>query len=380
MKARHLADGRVPVAIQKKKIALFSPSLQAVSGVSTHVQMLFASDLARDFELLHFQVGSEGRRESALQTLLRYVFSPLQLALFLLRTRPDIVHVNTTLNSKAYWRDLIYLVVARLLGRRVVNQIHAGPMPQDFFQGNALLTWVLRRFLVSSDVVTILSSAELAAYRRFDSRINVHLVPNGIDPVGLVDQKRSYNTNMPLRLVYVGRLVRYKGLFEVIDALRALKHAGRDFRLSIAGEGPDQHELAAATEKAGLNDRVQFLGSVFGVEKNRLWLRSDLFLFPTSIEGLPYSLLEAMAAGCVPITSPVAAIPDVMRDGEHGLFVPPEDAQALARAVASLDDDRQSLVRMAEAARRRVLERYTVVRVADDFRNIYNDCLASSEH
>ncbi len=354
-----------------KKIALFSPSLQAVSGVSTHVRMLFASDLARDFELYHFQVGSEGRREGALQRLLRYAFSPLQLALFLLRTRTDVVHMNTSLEPKAYWRDLAYLAVSKLLGRQVVNQIHGGAMPEDFFAGNLLLTGLLRRFFLWSNVVTVLSNMELAAYQAFDRRINVHLVPNAIEPAGLVDQERRYNTDRALRLVYVGRLVRAKGLFEVIEALAQMKRAGREFHLSIAGGGSDRDELVAATEKAGLVDRVTFLGSVFDANKHRLWLASDLFVFPTHAEGLPYSLLEAMAAGCVPITTPVAAIPDVMRDGEHGLFVAPKDAQALASAVAALDDDRERMVRMAEAARRRVAEYYTVRRLADDVRRLY---------
>jgi glycosyltransferase involved in cell wall biosynthesis len=362
--------------MNKHKIVLFGPSLDTVSGVSTHVRTLFGSDLARDYDLLYFQVGSEGRRENALQKLMRFTLSPLHLALFLLRTGAEVVHINVSLSPKAYWRDLAYAIVARLLGRRVVNQIHGGAMPQDFFRRNAFLTWVLRRFLVSSDVVTVLSSAELIAYGAFDSRIKAHLVPNAIDPAGLADQVRSYNTNGPLKLVYVGRLVRTKGLFEVIEALMKLKRAGREFTFSIAGEGPDQDELIAASEQGGLKDRVQFLGSVYAAEKHRLWLDSDLFVFPTfHPEGLPYSLLEAMAAGCVPITTPVAAIPDVLRDREHGVLVPAKDAGALAIAVATLDDDREGLIRMAKAARRRVLERYTVARLADDFRKLYAGCL-----
>ena len=365
------------VAADKPKIVLFGPSLEAVSGVSTHVRILFASELARDYELLHFQVGSEGRRETALQKLMRFTVSPFQLALLLLRTGAEVVHLNTSLQPKAYWRDLVYSVVARLLGRRVVNQVHGGAMPQDFFRGNALLTWVLRRFLVSSDAVVVLSSAELAAYRAFDRRIRVHLVPNAIDPSGLAGRTRSCNTDRPLKLVYVGRLVRTKGLFEVIEAMTELKRGGREFRLCIAGEGPDQAALMAASQRAGLGDRIEFPGSVFGAEKWRLWLDSDVFVFPTyHKEGLPYSLLEAMAAGCVPVTTPVAAIPDVMRDREHGLFVPIKDASALALAVAALDDDRAGLFRMAEAARRRALEHYTVARLADDFRKLYQGCLA----
>ncbi|MEO8719261.1 MAG: glycosyltransferase [Burkholderiales bacterium] len=359
------------------KVVVLGPSLEAISGVSTHVRMLLASALGREFDLMHFRVGSEGHRENALQKLARFAFSPVQFALYLLRTGAQIVHLNVSLDPKSYWRDLSYLSVAKLLGRHVVNQIHGGAMPQTFFRNNALLTWILRRFLLSSNVVAVLSSAELRAYRAFDPRINVHLVPNAIDTAELAGQTRGYNTGGPLKLVYVGRLIRTKGLFEVIEALGTLKRAGRKFTLSVAGEGADRGELMAATRKAGLDDRVQFLGGLFAAGKCRLWLDSDLFVFPTyHQEGLPYSLLEAMAAGCVPITTRVAAMPDVMRDGEHGLFVPVKDAQALARAVAAVDDDRAGLMRMAEAARRRVLERYSVARLADDFRTLYDGCLA----
>jgi glycosyltransferase involved in cell wall biosynthesis len=363
-------------AMTRHRIALFGPSLGALSGVSTHVRMLFASDLARHYDLVHFQVGSEGRSENAVQKLARIALSPFQLALFLVRTRAAAVHMNASLDPKGYWRDLAYSVVARLLGRRVVNQIHGGAMPQEFFRGSALLTWVLRRFLVSSDVVTVLSSAELAAYRAFDARINVHWVPNAIDPAGLADQPRSWNSDRPLKLIYLGRLLRAKGLFELIDALAELKRAGRAYQVSVAGEGPDRDELIAASRRAGLSDRVAFPGSVLAAEKFRLLLKSDVFLLPSHMEGLPYSLLEAMAAGCVPVTTPLAAIPDVIRNREHGLLVPAKDPGAIARAVADLDDDREQLMRMASAARLRVLERYTLKRLADDFRRLYEDCLA----
>ena len=360
----------------KRKIVLFSPSLDAVTGVSTHARILLASDLARHYELLHFQVGSEGRRENTLQKLVRLALSPFLLGLLLVRTGAEAVHLNASLDTKGYWRDLAYSLVARLLGRRIVNQIHGGAMPQDFFRGNAFLTWILRRFLVSSDVVTVLSSGELAAYRAFDERINVHLIPNAIDPAGLADQPRWHNDGRPLRLVYVGRLLRTKGLFDLVEAMRLLKNVGRDVRLVLGGEGRDRAELIDATRRAGLEDRMRFLGNVFAAEKFRLLLESDVFLLPSYTEGLPYALLEAMAAGCVPVTTPVAAIPDVIRSGEQGMLVPAKDPGALATAIAALDDDRESLMRMAKAARLRVLERYTVARLADDFRQLYDGCFA----
>ena len=297
------------------RVVLLGPSLAAVSGVSTHLNMLFASALSQQFELLHFQVGGEGRRESAFHRLLRLALSPLQLAAYLWRQRPAIVHLNSSMDAKAYWRDLAYLVVAKAMRCRMVFQVHGGALPNDFFRGHSLLTGLLRRVLCLPDAVLVLSREELGAYRRFDARIAVHWVPNAIDPKGLADVVRHFNADAPLRLVYVGRLVRAKGIFEIVQAAALLKAEGRNFSLAIAGDWPDRAELQAFIAAQGVADRIEMLGGVFGAAKNRLWCESDVFLFPTVAEELPYVLLEAMAAGCVPVASPVGASPDVVQDG-----------------------------------------------------------------
>jgi glycosyltransferase involved in cell wall biosynthesis len=360
----------------RARVAILGPALTALSGVSTHVNMLLASDLRLHFELRHFRVGSEGRRESVLEKLMRFCLSPLQLAVFLVKSRADILHLNTSLDAKAYWRDLAYLVVAKLLRRSVVNQVHGGPYPPDFFPRSAFLTWILRQFLVRSDAVTVLSSGEFAAYTRFDSRIKIHLVPNAIDPSRLIDEPRSANVHEPLRLIYVGRIVESKGLFEIVAALQQLRQQGRRFSFAVAGTGRDEVRLRESIREAGVDDCTRMLGAVVGEAKIRLWLESDVFVFPTRhMEGLPYSLLEAMAAGCVPIVTAVAAIPDVLQSDSQGYIVPASDVVAVVDAVAELDDDRKKLAHMGECARRRIAEHYTLTRLAADFDTIYRRVL-----
>jgi len=364
------------------RVAILGPALAAISGVSTHVNMLLASSLRQNFELLHFRVGSEGREESVLEKLGRFFLSPFQLAIFLARSRVDIVHLNTSLDAKAYWRDLTYLIVAKLLRCRVVNQIHGGPNPVDFFPRSVWLTWILRQFLVRSDAVTVLSSGEFAAYTSFDLRINVRLVPNAIESSALIDEPGSVNTHEPLRLIYVGRIIEAKGLFDTVEALRQLRQQGRRFTFVVAGTGRDEARLREAVRAAGVEDCTRMLGGVFGAAKNRLWLESDVFLFPTRhMEGLPYALLEAMASGSVPIVTPVAAIPDVLQSDSQGFLIPACDPMRLATAVAQLDDDRPRLAQMAQAARRRISESYTISRLAADFDAIYRQVLgAASDH
>lgn len=350
---------------------LLGPSLGAVSGVSTHLNQLFGSALADEYRLVHFQVGSEGRAESAWQKAHRLLWSPVQFCRALSRHRPDIVHLNTSLETKSFWRDIAYLVVAKAMGRRVIYQVHGGALPHKFFEGRALLTGVLRRVLRAADLVVLLAQEELRAYRSFDGALSLVVIPNAIDIIADPGEKQT-RANQPLQLAYVGRLAEEKGLFDLLEALALVRQAGGGARLVIAGSGPAEAELRRKVDALGLAQQVSFVGAVFGAQKDRVWIEADLFGFPTlHREGLPYALLEAMAARTPPLICSVGAIPDVVEDGVHGYFVPPRDPQALAERIILLDGDRALLARMRQAGRERIEQHYSITRLAADFRAAY---------
>lgn len=357
----------------RTKVAIFGPALKAVSGVSTHVRLLLESTLQERFDMYHFQVGSEGRTESSLQRIWRFAVSPLQLAYFIFRNQIEVVHINTSMNRKAFWRDLSYLMVARLLRRRVVTQFHSGADPKDLF-GRSLQKSLFRHFLVASNVVAVLSTDAVRSYRMYEPRVKVVLVPNAIEAAGLLDCERPIKEpNEPLKLLFLGRIVRSKGILDTIAAMKLLKDEGVLCDLRIAGVGDALSEVKSLIEALDLGASVHLVGPVFGVDKNSLWLDSDIHIFPTyHNEGLPYSILESLAAGCVPVTCPVAAIPDVMNDGIHGIFVPPRDPAAIAKAIRHLFMHRDELATMAQAGRRRIAEDYTIDRLAARIGAIYD--------
>lgn len=358
-------------------IILLGPSLKAVSGVSTHLIQLFNSSLANEFYLLHFQVGSEGQKESIISKSKRFLFSPIQFLWQLIQKKPHIVHLNTSLVPKSFWRDIAYLFVARIMGKKVVYQVHGGELPQVFFENNWLLTNLLKLVLSSTDVVVLLGQEELRAYRNFEPSLHLELIPNAIEISADPERKKiPTSRDQLLRLVYVGRLAENKGIFEIVEALRILFKQGKNVRLVIAGSGPEEDRLRACVKDFGLSDYVSFVGAVFGEEKKRIWEEADLFVFPTyHREGLPYSLLESMAARTPPVISPVGAIPDVMEDGVHGAFVPSQNPESLAATIERLDNDRALICRMGEAGRQRVEDYYTVARLEGDFRRIYHDLI-----
>lgn len=364
---------------RRPRVALVGPTPRDIGGISTHVDHLLASSLSDFVELLHFEAGNNGMPESRLRIIWRVAGSPFSFLRFLIVRRPDIAHVNTTMVLKAFARDAAYVMIARLLGCRVIYQVHGGALPQKFSSRSVLLSRLLAWVLTASEAVVLLARVELDAYRSFVPHARLELIPNAIDVGPLARQSVTVQPKGALHLVYIGRLIAEKGIFDAIEAIAILVHQKRAVTLSIAGSGPQEEQLRARVAELHLDKRVHFLGRLFDKHKEALWRSAHIFVFPTFfLEGLPYALLEAMAMGVVPITTRVGAIPDVVEDGVHGVFVPAREPAALAAAVAHLDDDRQTLVRMAEASRQRVVERYTLTRLADDFRTLYSAVLATS--
>jgi len=349
-------------------ILMLGPHRAAVSGVSTHLNLLMDSALGDEYDIVHFQVGSEGRDEGAIGKVLRLLVSPFFLAASIIFRHVSIVHINTSLNRKAYWRDLVYLFVSKALGARVVYQVHGGELPRKFFANRPALTSFLRRTLRIPDLVVVLAQIELNAYKEFIPGQQVVALPNGIDcrPFSAVPTVRSDPTH-PLQIVYVGRIAREKGLYETLQGLRLAHELGVDARLVIGGSGVEEPRLRRYAQALGIANRVVFVGPVFGNDKVKLLSGADVMVLPSYSEGLPYALLESMAAGVPVIATPVGAIPDVVSHDIHGFLVPPRDGKAIAEAIAILAGDREKLSWMSRACRRRVRAAFSIERLAQEF-------------
>jgi len=174
-----------------------------------------------------------------------------------------------------------------------------------------------------------------------------------------------------LQLLFLGRLDAAKGLYELLDAVDLLVRAGRPMRLVIAGDGPEEARLRSRIADLKLQSRVELAGARFGVDKQALLSQAHVFVLPSYREGLPYALLEAMAAGMAPIASAVGAVPDVVDHGEHGLLVAPQSVDQLVDALARLHDNRGLLARLGAAARARIEERFGLEQFARAFARVY---------
>jgi glycogen synthase len=147
-------------------------------------------------------------------------------------------------------------------------------------------------------------------------------------------------------LVFAGRLAPQKALGVALAALVDVS----DVALVVAGEGPERAALEGRAAELGLDGRVRFLGSVPRDAVLRLFGAADASVLPSSWENFPHTVVESLAVGCPVIATAVGGVPEVVRDGENGLLVGPNDPSALAAAISRFFSDAGLRERLSAAA------------------------------
>jgi glycosyltransferase involved in cell wall biosynthesis len=209
-----------------------------------------------------------------------------------------------------------------------------------------------------------------------DAAVADHIVPRerttvveygvDVDPSIAPDATlTAFKQDGPL-LGFVAGLRDQKGLPTLLDALDRLTREGRPVRFAIVGNGPMQAEVEQRLTDTTIH--VPFGGRV------EPYLNAlDAFVLPSLWEGMPIAVLEAMRAGLPIVASAVNGTPEAVVDGT-GLLVPPQDAEALADALATIAQDEQLRTRMGRAAQQEADRRFTIPRMIDELEAAYVSC------
>lgn len=177
----------------------------------------------------------------------------------------------------------------------------------------------------------------------------VSVLPNPAPEVPPLPSREELRTQFDLDgdvLAFAGRLGPQKALGTALAALAVTPGV----TLVVAGDGPERSALESQARELGLGERVRFLGSVSRDVVLRLFRAADASVLPSAWENFPHTVVEALAVGCPVIATKVGGVPEVVRDGENGLLVPPQDVAALAAALDRFFSDGDLAERLAEAA------------------------------
>ena len=300
------------------KVLITAPSLdenENVSGISTMISSIIES---APQEFSHFTAGRKDGDKFDVDWFVTQIKLPFAFRKAIAQANPQIIHINTAFEPRAIIRDL---VLAKSAGNKpIVLHVHGGRFLMEDFTSRAL-ELAANNLLRSATHVIALSDIERDRFLERMPDLNVSVLPNAVSTANFPDTERAPGTK---NIVYHGRLHRVKGLNDMVEACRQLTVQGFKFRFTSYGTGPDEEAFVTDMSKV-MGDNYHHRGVITAREKTAALAEADIFLLPSRTEGVPIALLEAMAAGCVPVVSNCGGIASVVEDGRNGFLVDPGD-------------------------------------------------------
>jgi glycosyltransferase involved in cell wall biosynthesis len=342
------------------------PDLRRGGGVA-HFYDRIAPYLPGDARL--FVIGRRPDEHGALSAAARLVGDGAGLWGALGADDHGVLVVNPSLDARSLVRDGVAIQAARARGSRVIVFVRGW---QDG-TARAIDGRLGRAFAAAffgADAFVVLATRFRVALRRWGYPGPVHTATTAVadDALGAVDEgavAARCRRGGPLNILFLSRVREDKGVYESLNAVRLAQRRGLELHVVFAGDGPDLPRAARWVNEHEV-EHVRFVGDVRGEDKRRLMAASDIYLFPTSHgEGMPATVLEAMAYGMGVITSPVGGVQDFFVDGEHGLLSPDSRPSTLAGQLETLARDSALRERLGLSAQRFAGEHFAPRRAAE---------------
>jgi len=346
------------------------------NGMSTATEIVL-NGLLGEFQVVFLDIADKrdlsnvGKFE--IGNILLALRSGIQFAYLLLKKKPRIVYVPIAQSWLPFLRDCLFLIPARLANCKVIIHLHGGHFGEFWAGSGRTMRAVIRFSLGKAARVIVLGECLRNLFDGVVPRNRVVAIPNGIPDFGNV--RVSERQNAPT-LLYLGALMRNKGVLELLSALPVVRETIHEVQLVLTGEWCSKGDYAAAMEiiiRNGIESCVRFTGTMGAPEKYELYRAADIFVMPSFNEGHPYAILEAMCAGLPVVGTDVGCIPETVIDGETGYIVSKYDAATLARRITTLLQDDELRVKMGAAARRRFEDFYTDCRFSEKLRAVFRE-------
>ena len=299
----------------------------------------------------------------------------------------DLIHLNVSLNFKSYYRDMGFILLSWLLGKKYLIFFHGWEF--DFEEKIKRSWWQKRLFqatygkmnacivlgtIYEKKIAALGLRPECKVY--LETTVAEDLFINELDVAGKLEQ------NQTLNILFLARILASKGVYIALDAFQMLqkKHNGSApygpaLQLLIAGDGPELNNVKEYVHQQSI-EGVLFCGYVLHREKHQVLADSHIFLFPTCYpEGQPSVNLEAMLYGMPVITRTVAGIPDIVEHRVNGFLTDSTEAHVFAEFLEELVKDQSLRQSIGERNHQLALEKFVPQQIVPRILKIYQDTI-----
>jgi glycosyltransferase involved in cell wall biosynthesis len=313
------------------KILVLVPEITLIGGIANYYQSL-TPFLSKNF--IYFTRGSRGKG-NLLSSFYWFVFDIVKLFIKLIYSKPDAVIINTSISQKSLRRDAIFIFTINLISNSKVIVFFRG-WDNSYFENTMIPKWFYTTFL-KADAIIILAKSFKEKLKGMGYEGPIFVETTAVNENILKIREYPYKISDVKNLLFMSRIEADKGIYELIDAYQILqKRVAFNLNLNIAGNGSDFKDINQILKTSNIKN-VYMHGFVKDIDKSDLLNSASIFIFPSSHgEGMPNSVLEAMAFGIPVITTRVGGITDFFEEGKMGLFLDSTNPIEIAAKVEML--------------------------------------------
>jgi glycosyltransferase involved in cell wall biosynthesis len=347
-----------------KRLIMLGTAFETRGGISAVVNVYRAKGLFDRWPVEYVATHGDG---SWLRKLWLAVRGLAKFLALLAHPGAALIHVHVA-SGASFWRKSVFMALGLLAGCSLVFHLHGGGFARFYEKGCGRPGRALARFFLKrSSVVIVLSQRWREWLEGIVDHPRIVCLANPLPEAPFTASSRRSAGNTVL---FLGRLDRSKGIYDLLDVVSELRSPIPDIRLVCAGDG-DLEAVREHATRLGIEDSLTLTGWI-GPEEKAQWLkRADVFVLPSYAEGMPVSVMEAMAAGLPVLASAVGGIPDMLTDGVNGFLVAPNDKGTLARLLRRLLHDPSLRQRIGSAARETARLRFAADKVLGSLEMIY---------
>lgn len=282
-----------------------------------------------------------------------FVHAYIRIFIYLLVRRPQIVHVHMSCRG-SFYRAYMIRQLCCLFHIKDLIHLHGSEFMKWYDSLDATRQGKVKKLLRECTTLIVLGDVWKSRILEIEPRTRIAALSNTVPIPG---QRASWNSN-PFQILFLGVLIKRKGIYDLLDAMKILLAAGdrHCLRLVISGTGYEEQALKKKCSNSQFGQTVQFVGWTDGEKKRKLLSQSQMLVLPSYNEGLPVAVLEAISYGLPVVASDVGDMKAAVHDSENGYLVAPGDPAALSQAIEKLLDIPQCEWEKFSTASRRIAE------------------------
>ncbi len=349
-------------------VVMAGPMPPRIGGMTTCIENLLGSSLRGN---VCFKVFDTSKQTTEGRTLFVAVVARYRLLKnwwgLIGKSKNTVVHIHTC-SGLSFFLDGLYLLAARMRKLPVILHVHGGRFDVFLDQLNPLMRSLAGFLARRATKVVVLSLDWQEKISNRIKGIETAVIYNGVPVLCDFVNKKEGDV---LNLLFLGTLNTNKGILELVDAMQNTPDNVKLFVVGEEGEPGFRAKVEDRISSLKLQNKILLTGALRGKEKQDCINNCHVFLMPSHYEGLPISLLEAMAAGLTAVVTPVGAIPLVVRNNIEALYVEAGNIGDIHKAIIAVYEDANLRESLSKAAYTRCVENFSINVVADAWLSLY---------